>query len=58
MRSEAYIIPHHAGSKKDWVKGVDSPVSTVTTTMTGEGLVEPSIIQLKGQSTAQSIDSP
>jgi DNA (cytosine-5)-methyltransferase 1 len=58
VRSEAYIIPHHAGSKKDWVKGVDSPVSTVTTTMTGEGLVEPAIVQLKGQSTAQSIDSP
>ena len=58
VRSEAYIVPHHAGSKKDWVKGVDSPISTVTTTMTGEGLVEPSIIQLKGQSTAQSIDSP
>jgi DNA (cytosine-5)-methyltransferase 1 len=58
VRSEAYIVPHHAGSKKDWVKGVDSPVSTVTTTMTGEGLVEPAIVQLKGQSTAQSIDSP
>lgn len=36
----------------------DHPVSTVTTTMRGEDLVEPSIIQMKGQSTAQSVDEP
>lgn len=56
--SEAYIVPHHTGSNKDWVKGVNQPVSTVTTTMTGEGLVQPSIVQLKGCSTAQDIDGP
>lgn len=58
VAAEAYVVPHHTGSKKDWVKGVDQPVSTVTATMTGEGLVQPSIVQLKGQSTAQDVDAP
>jgi DNA (cytosine-5)-methyltransferase 1 len=58
VRAEAYVVPHHSGSKKDWVKSVDQPMSTVTTTMTGEGLAEPHIIQMKGMSTAQSVDEP
>ena len=58
VESEAYVVPHHTGSKKDWVKSVDQPVSTVTSTMTGEGLAVPSIVQLKGQSTAQDVDAP
>lgn len=58
VQSEAYVIPHHAGHLKDWVKGVDDPVSAVTATMSGEGLVQPSIIQMKGCSDAQSIDGP
>jgi DNA (cytosine-5)-methyltransferase 1 len=56
--SEAYIIPKDAGHKKDWVKGVDQPVSALTTSHSGEGLVVPSIVQLKGQSTAQDVDAP
>lgn len=58
VEAEAYVLPQHGGHKKDYVKGVDRPVSAITTTMRGEGLVEPSIVQLKGQSTAMSVDSP
>lgn len=58
VNAEAYVVPHHTGSKKDWVKSIDQPVSTVTSTMTGEGLAVPSIVQLKGQSTAQDVDAP
>jgi DNA (cytosine-5)-methyltransferase 1 len=58
VTTDAYVVPHHTGSKKDWVKSIDQPVSTVTSTMTGEGLAVPSIVQLKGQSTAQDVDAP
>jgi len=58
VQSEAYVVPHHTGSQNDYVRSVDQPVSTITATMRGEGLVEPAIVQLKGQSTAQSVDDP
>lgn len=54
VQSEAYILPKDQGHKKDWVKDVDTPVSALTTNHRGEGLAEPSIIQMKGQSTADA----
>lgn len=56
--SEAYIVPKDGGHLKDWVRGIDQPVSTLTTEHRGEGLVQPAIVQMKGCSTAQDIDSP
>lgn len=58
VTAEAYLVPQHAGSQKDWVKGVDTPMSTITTTMSGEGVVEPHVMQMKGNSHAQDIDAP
>jgi DNA (cytosine-5)-methyltransferase 1 len=58
VKAEAYFIPQHSGSQKDWVRAVNVPIGTVTTTMTGEGLVEPNIVQMQGTSTAQGVDEP
>lgn len=58
VESEEYILPKDQGHDKRHVKPVDHPMSAITTNHRGEGLVEPSIIQLKGQSTAQSVDEP
>ena len=57
-KEEAYFVPQHSGSQKDWVRAVNVPLGTVTSTMTGEGLVEPNIIQMQGVSTAQGVDEP
>lgn len=57
-KSDAYVIPKDRGHDKRYVKSVDHPMSAVTTRHTGEGLVEPNIIHLKGKSTAQDIDVP
>lgn len=58
VEAEAFLVPQHTGAKKDWVKSLDTPASTITTTMAGEGLAEPHIVQMKGQSHAQSVDAP
>ena len=55
---DAYFVPQHSGSQKDWVRAVNVPVGTITTTMTGEGLVEPNIVQMQGTSTVQSVEEP
>ena len=53
-----FLTPQHAGGDKRNTRSVDVPVSTLTTTHSGEGLVEPSIIQMFGASDTQSADTP
>jgi DNA (cytosine-5)-methyltransferase 1 len=57
VQSEAFLVPKDQGWQGDYVRDLDSPVGTVQTTSV-DHLALPSIIQLKGQSTAQSIDEP
>lgn len=58
VQPAAYMIPKDQGWDKSNVRGVDEPVSTLTARHDGEGLAQPCIIQMKGQSTAQGIDTP
>jgi len=55
---QAYIIPKDAGHKCDWVKDVDSPVSALTTSHSGEGLAVPMVDHVRGTGVAGHVDSP
>lgn len=51
------LVPKDQGYQKDYVRSIDGPVSTVQTTA-ADFLAQASIVQLKGQSTAQSAEKP
>lgn len=55
---DPYVVPKDGGHSKRNVRSVDDPVSTLTTHHRGEMVVEPAVIQMKGQSTAQDVDEP
>ena len=54
---EPYVLPKDQGWQGDYVRDIDSPLGTTQTTSV-DHLAEPCIIQMKGQSTAQSADEP
>lgn len=58
-----FIVPHHAGTEKSPnVRSADSPVSTITTTMSGErlcrGHVVPMLDHVRGQGYASGVEQP
>jgi DNA (cytosine-5)-methyltransferase 1 len=61
VSADAYVIPHHTGSRKDYIRSVDQPVSTVTSTMTGEGLAQPAVQMVdhqRGTGVCVGVDEP
>lgn len=53
-----FFVPKDQGWDKSNVRGVDEPVSTITTNHRGEGLASPYVIRYEGQSDAENIDGP
>jgi DNA (cytosine-5)-methyltransferase 1 len=53
-----FFVPEDQGWDKSNVRGVDEPVSTITTNHRGEGLASPYVIRYEGQSDAETVDGP
>jgi DNA (cytosine-5)-methyltransferase 1 len=56
----AFLLPSNKGFSptNTNVRGLDQAIGTLTSKSRAEGLAQPSIVQLKGCSTAQSMDTP
>jgi DNA (cytosine-5)-methyltransferase 1 len=55
---KAFMVPQQQGWDKKNVQSVEDPVPTVTGTSRGEGLCEPYLVRLQGQSNAENVDRP